>query len=381
MNRREFIINGALVAAGTVVARGLSPAWADSLGALTAAGTVSGTVYGAGGRPLPGVLVSDGTQVVRTEARGSYQLPLPATGALIRLSIPSHYWPLDNRWFDRVAAADTATCDFALRPNRQTTPWQMIQVTDIHYLSRAAQSLRAFCTQVNALQPGPAFLMATGDLVMDSNRMTDDTVILQAFADYSAAMAPLQAPLFNLPGNHDHPGVLGKLPRTDPLFGLRGYEALVGPAWYSLNYAGVHLITLEASYVDPATGAFETRINPECLAWLRADLALTPPSMPLLIFSHQGPLFWGGNPDWSNPEELLAALAGRKVLGVFYGHTHDTIDYLWGPEHFYVGGALSGGWWNGPCVDGQPRGFRILTVTPQGVATQYVTAANGASGA
>jgi hypothetical protein len=383
-NRRDFIKTAALgtAALGVSSLLGQRGAWAEELPLVRvgqavsrATGTVSGTIYvevnhhgsvDAGAQPLPGVLVSDGTQIVRTDEYGHYTLPLPATGALVRLSIPSNYWPLDNRWFDRVPAADTATCNFTLRPQVQTTPWHMLQVSDIHYFSPAARHLRTFCTQVNALQPAPAFIMATGDLVMESNGIADDHTTRGLFANYTRAMAPLHAPVFNLPGNHDLPGVTGHMPASDPLYGLRGYETPLGPGWYSFNYAGVHVVALYASLVKP--GDIRGGFSPECLAWLRADLSLTPPEQPLLVFLHQYPR------SWANPEDLQGALAGRKVLGIFTGHSHEVKDYDWAGYPVHEGGALCGYLWLFDCPDGKPRGFRTLTVTSEAVETQYVPA-------
>ena len=350
---------------------------------------VTGTVYvdvnhngrcDAGDKPLAGVLVSDGATIVRTDALGRYQLPpsatglLPATGSLVRMSIPSGYWPVGNRWFARVAPGDATACDFTLTPQAQPSSWSMVQVSDLHYFKPAAKQLRAFCAQVNALPTGrsaltaPAFLMATGDLVVESNAASHDAAARRLFHDYAEAVAPLHAPLFTLPGNHDLPGVVSHMAPDDPLYGKRGYEALVGPAHYSFNYGGVHILALDSNLVRPqhVRGGFSS----ECLAWLRADLSLTPADQPLLVFCHQQPVCW------DNPADLQAALAGRKVLGLFCGHSHQSHNYAWDGSQAHEGGALCGFWWLKQCPDGKPRGFRLLQVTPEAVQTQYVHAAN-----
>jgi hypothetical protein len=356
-----------LALAGLVL---LACAW-PTLAALTVSGTVFVDHSGGGAgnisaEPLAGVLVSDGHQVVRTDALGHYVLPLPESGALIRLSIPSGYWPRDNHWFQRVPAVEGAVCDFPLNVREETSPWYMVQVTDIHYMKPAARHVRVFCGQVNALKTPPAFVMSTGDLVMESNHLTKDSDIRPLFTDYFTAMAGLHAPLFNLPGNHDLAGVTGHMSADDPLYGLRGYEALVGPAWYSFNYAGVHVLALDASliYGGHVHGGF----CPECLAWLRADLERTPLEQPLLIFLHQNAA------SWDNPGNLQEALAGRKVLGIFGGHTHKVRSYTWAGYQMHEGGALCGRFWVLACADGSPRGFSILKITPDSADTRYVVA-------
>lgn len=330
---------------------------------------VSGRVV-CGEQPLRGVLVSDGRQVVTTDAEGRYALPLPDDGALVRVSLPSGYWPEGKRWFERVPGGAAGTCDFALTLQEQPSPWRIVQFTDSHFITPAAERLRQFCEEVNGLEPPVAFVMATGDLVMDSNPVSDPAIVRRIYAEYQQATAPLQPLLFNLPGNHDHPGVTAKLSLDDPVFGTPGYEALVGPAWYSLNYGGVHVIALDATVVDGPARKLWGGFTPECLAWLRADLAATPRTTPLLVFTHQNPA------DWRNAAELRELLAGREVLGIFCGHTHRSREYDWEGFRVYEGGALSGAWWTGPCPDGKPRGFRTITVTPEGVTTEYVAAAS-----
>jgi hypothetical protein len=332
---------------------------------------VHGAGFSPGDRPLAGIPVSDGSQVVLTDARGRYRLPLRSDGALVRLSFPSGYWPVAGRWFRHVvpehgAAGTAATCDFPLRADAQSSTWHMVQVTDIHYLTAAADNLDTFCRQVNALQPAPVFLMASGDLVVEANAISHEGSTREMFRKYAAAMAPLTAPVFSLPGNHDMAGVTGHLPSADPLYGLRAYEALVGPAWYSFNYGGVHVLALDASLITPGRVCYG--FPAACLSWLRADLEVTPAHQPLLVFVHQPPA------DWGNPGELQALLAGRKVLGIFCGHTHKVADYTWESYPVHEGGALSGWWWLHKCPDGKPRGFRTLQVTPEAVTTEYVAA-------
>ena len=193
-----------------------------ALGAAHAAPTISGVVYAdlnhdgvcTPGEALPGVLVSDGAVVRPTDEQGRYTLPLSDEGALVRLSIPTGYWPEKNRWFERVPAADTAVCDFPLQPHAEAQYFRVVQVTDIHYLKAANRHLRAFCAQINALQPQPAFVMSTGDLVVDANGLTKEDAASRLFAAYREAMAPLKSPVFNLPGNHDLPAACTKLAPT-----------------------------------------------------------------------------------------------------------------------------------------------------------------------
>ncbi len=315
-------------------------------------------VLDAGERPLAGVPVSEGREIVLTDAHGRYRLENAVLPALVRLTVPTGYWPRGDRWFRRVRAAEEQA-DFPLDRRAQPTPWRFVQELRIHYIAPARPLVRRFVQEVANLQPAPDLVIATGDLVHDVGPVTDGEVARRVFLRYLAVMSGLPAPLLNLPGNHDLPGYSGTVPPSDPLFGVRGYEAAVGPAWYSLDYAGVHLVFLLTTRRDPASGRPLAGLPAECRAWLAEDLQMTPRDRPLLVFAHQPPRFWQGT--------VAALLHGRQLLGIFCGHHHRARVYRQGDWMVYEAGALSGGWWLGPGPQDSPRGYRLVTVGAQGV--------------
>ena len=330
---------------------------------------VSGTVWvdanrngtlDAGERPLAGVPVSDGGEVALTDAQGRYRLEAAAPPVLVRLTVPTGYWPDGNAWFLRVEAGGPPA-DFPLQERVEKTPWRFVQVSDVHNLAPAQPLIRRFVAEVAALDPPPALVVCTGDLLNSVGGVTEEELIRRLFGQYLAVMSGLPTPLLNLAGNHDLPGYGGTLSPDDPLFGVRGFEALVGPAWYSLDYAGVHLVMLLATRRDPATGAIRAGLPEDCRQWLERDLAVTPQDRPLLLFSHQPPSSWQG--------AVGPLLVGRKLLGVFCGHNHRNKVYSLGDWTVYEDGALSGGWWMGLGAEGTPRGYRLVTVGPEGITS------------
>ena len=58
--------------------------------------------------------VSDGREVAVTDAQGKYLLQAAAPPALVRLTVPTGYWPRGDQWFQRVAAAGPPV-DFPLQ--------------------------------------------------------------------------------------------------------------------------------------------------------------------------------------------------------------------------------------------------------------------------
>ncbi len=313
---------------------------------------------GAMERPLAGVALSDGSSVVLTNAQGRYYLPDATPLTVVRLTVPSGYWPTDGAWFRRVPAA-ASSADFPLQARPGATPWRFVQVSDVHYVAPARPLIERFVAEVAALDPPPAFVISTGDLLNNVGTVTDPDLLRRRFAQYSAALSGLPVPLLHLPGNHDLPGYGGSLSPRDPLFGVRGFETLVGPAWYSLDYADVHLVMLLTTRRNPSTGAVHAGLPDECRDWLARDLALTPPDRPLLLFAHQPPTSWN--------TDLATLLAGRRVLGIFCGHQHRDKVYRLGDWTVYETGALSGGWWLGRGTEDTPRGYRLVSVGRAGV--------------
>ena len=62
------------------------------------------------------------------------------------------------------------------------------------------------------------------------------------------------------------------------------YRSYLGPTYYSFNYGGIHFIGLDSVDVDDLW--YYGHIDQAQLAWLRADMALVPASVPIVTFNH-----------------------------------------------------------------------------------------------
>ena len=317
---------------------------------------------------LEGIAVSDGHQIVTTDSYGRYQLSFDDDFIVLRLTVPSGYWPTDGRWFVRLEAPGLPSkiIHFPLRSVEQQVPFTFVHVTDIHILRSTAVKVRQFVEEVAAMEPAPIFVVDTGDMVMDSTELGDPRRATELFGIYNEAMSGLPVPLLPVPGNHDHPGFSNPdFPRGNPSFGTTGYERLVGPAYYSLDYAGHHLVAINGTELDGDGVGYHCAMPPDCLAWLRQDMAAMPANQPVILFIHQPAA------ELANLEQLLEILAGHPVRAIFHGHHHAVKQSQVGGYTQYMGGALSGAWWAGPCLDGSPQGYSIVTITRDGVQATY----------
>ena len=82
----------------------------------------------------------------------------------------------------------------------------LVQITDTHILPRGkllygevdtATHLREAVAEINAMEPQPDLVMITGDLV---EKPSDST-----YSHFDELIAPLKAPVYLIPGNHDDP--------------------------------------------------------------------------------------------------------------------------------------------------------------------------------
>ncbi len=318
-----------------------------------ATGVVTGTVSVEGSHQLlADVALSDGEQVVITDAQGRYRLETEASRVLIRLSVPSGYWPLDGRWFDTAHVKGEARVDFVLVAEEQPATWTFVHVTDVHVTQANTEHVRRFASAVNALSdPRPVLVVSTGDLVHNTIRNSARSGDLrEAFAMYRDAMSGLQPPLLNLIGNHDHAGYRANMSISHPLFDIGAYERRVGPAWYSYSYSGVRLIAINNTRVNvPLDGRYHSAVSDRCLRWLKADLAAADETMPIILLMHQPP----GNA--INADGMMALLGERTVLGIFHGHRHAVGEEQYRGIATFEGGSLAN------CVNG-PTGYRLVTV-------------------
>ena len=190
-------------------------------------------------------------------------------------------------------------------------------------------------------------LLITGDLVRDALRVpeAEATSYYELFARESGAF---RTPVFTVPGNHENFGIerdTSHVSATHPLYGRGMYHHYFGPDYYSFTRGGVHFVGLNTVDIDDQH--YYGHVDSLQLAWLERDLALVPPTMPVVTFDHI-PFFStfetinGYVPDGpaptvitvngktafrhtvSNAGAVLAVLRKRNHVLALGGHIHGT---------------------------------------------------------
>ncbi len=190
--------------------------------------------------------------------------------------------------------------------------------------------------------------------ITEGDNVADDLSLLPRFFD---TMGKMGIPVYYTPGNHDinYEAVSDK----DSLDTFKSY---VGATYYSFNYGMVHFVVLDSMEYPSkaANGGYTGKIDDVQMQWLANDLAFVPMDH-LVVLNLHIPLVSDINRDSrkhqvENRQDIYSLLEGRKATSLA-GHTHTLARFLpgdelpgWGgatPIEQTIVGAASGSWWSG----------------------------------
>ncbi len=198
------------------------------------------------------------------------------------------------------------------------------QITDTHISQPDGEPEQRFRTSahlgravahLNALTPAPDVVIVTGDLV--------DAGSPEEYRRLRALLAPLAAPVYLIPGNHDEREALRAA------FADGGYFPSEGFLQYTVEDWPLRLVALD-TYLPGQVGGL---LCEERVAWLAARLE-EQPERPTLILLHHPPLASGVRrmDAWGleNAEALGAVVARHpQIERIVCGHLHRPITWRW----------------------------------------------------
>jgi hypothetical protein len=414
ITRRDVMKGGA--AAAALVATSVPPRPSLAQGA-----TVTGIVFedrsGTGRRQpgdpgIPGVLVSNGREVVKTDASGRYSLPIEdetvvfvikPTGYMVPVEagtmLPRFHYihqpagtpaglDLRYRGIDPTGPLP-GSVDFALRKSDEPTAFEVLLLSDPQPESPVeVEFVRD--DVVNALiGTKAAFGMTTGDLMFDD---------LSLYARQNRIIGQIGVPWWNIPGNHD---LNFEAPGTR--YSRESFKRVFGPTYYAFEYGGALFLMLDnVEYLgtDPTRprrdGKYQGRIGERQRAFVANVLAEQPADRLVVVAMHI-PLRTYIDPQVPAINTLdrgdFLKLIGDRPCVSLSGHTHTTEHHYFGaedgyagaaPHHHHVMTAVSGSWWSGPfdhrgiatadSRDGSPNGFHVLAIDGNRCTTRFVPA-------
>ena len=373
------------------------------------ADTIHGELTDEEGKPMEGVVVSDGFTCVKTDSIGHYKLLTNKDSRFVYYTIPDYCEVLTHSETDRTAlfyqpiVSKRKVYNFTLHrlPHGKEKNYRLIVFGD-------PQVTNAF---------NPYFTGPNDDPVKktDLERFTEETMTdvkktignlpagtpvyalsmgdnVQYYGGYNAsleegirkAMGSSKARVFSVIGNHDQD--------NNPLY-KRKWEDSFGPTDYSFDRGDVHYVCFNnvhffrgMSYYQPG------ELMESQLKWLRQDLALADKSKKLIV-SYHIPLTFGTRPSKKaeplniTTEEghysssilstiLKEAKAFKGGYELFCGHTHFAINHeitFHGQrvlEHCHAA-ACGNIWQSNINICGTPNGYYVYSIEQNRLTNAY----------
>jgi C terminal of Calcineurin-like phosphoesterase/Calcineurin-like phosphoesterase len=399
LTRRDVMVGAGLSALTLTAGTGLADLPAVASGSVFE--DRSGTGARRTGDPgIAGVLVSNGREVVRTDADGRWRLPVLDGDSLFVIKPPNWTPPLSASGIPRFSylhqsnGPPPASIDFPLRRQPEHASFEALLLADPQPGNDTELAFFRDDIVAATLPIAAQFAIVHGDVVGDD---------LSLYPRYLRMLAATGIPWHHCPGNHDM-----DLDARDDRTSRETWKRVFGPRHYAFQYAGATFLMLDNVHYRgwnpgrPWSGTYCGRIGAEQLSFVRNVLAHVP-SDQLIVLSMHIPLTTYNDP--ANPADntadyraLLGLLSGRPHTVSFSGHMHTSEHHYLGAEHGFAGpdrhhhqvlAAASGSWWGGPrdccgipnaiCPDGTPNGFHILSVAGPRRAKRFIPAAGKGS--
>jgi hypothetical protein len=395
------------------------------------ADTARGTVYldrnrnsvrDRGEQGIAGVSVSNGVDVVQTDAHGRYQISLAPENILF-ISKPAEFEvPVDENYlpqfyythypngtppvvaFEYPVIEPTGplpeSIDFALLPGKYNERnFKTMGFADPQAATDEEQDgvREDIINELIGNPHGAAFGLVAGDVV-------DDTLSL--YPRHNAMMSLIGIPIWNVPGNHDI-----NYDSPNDRYANETYKRYFGPTNFSFNHGQVHFIGLDnVEYKGAGQGEFDNGnyrgyLSPEQLRWIRNDLKFVPRDKLIVLFTHISLITYaldgkgerynlGDNINTVNLAELVEilkpfqrvyAMAGHDTSNswkVKLDHTHN-----WHGDWFLshtLAEVRGNGWSAGPrderdvrlatMEDGNPNGYYVISFKRTEVKPRFIPA-------
>ncbi|PZF85113.1 calcineurin-like phosphoesterase C-terminal domain-containing protein [Jiangella anatolica] len=303
-----------------------------------------------GGEPgVPDVSVSNGRDVVRTDAAGRYSLQVddetvvfvskPA-GWMVPVNdvqLPQFYYnhyPNGSPYELRYGGVEPtgplpASVDFPMfRDDSVDETFSALAFADPQTSNVGQIDTMAIDVIAGIIGNTDArFGLTVGDIVNDP---------LDLFAPHNTAVARIGIPWWNTPGNHD----MDYDAPTDAN-ATDTYKETYGPTDYSFDYGRVHFVLMDNVKHEGPDHGYIGYLNDEQLQWLANDLRHVPADRLIVIGTHI-PLATDATPSDSvnttNLTELFAILEDREHVYTISGHdTSNSWQMYMGEEHGWFG--------------------------------------------
>ena len=335
------------------------------------------------GKPIKGVAVSDGYDVVTTDANGVYQFAAHQDARLLSVSVPAEYEiPYKNNRPDFWVPIDPTEyeirTDFTFNKRASSADnFTIFSLADTHV--KTAAHYERFSTETmadleNMVNYGNynenSFAVILGDIVFDSYEQVENV---------KTSLVNSPVPVFPCFGNHDCSSSVGE----SELDLISKYQQHFGPVDYSFNIGKAHVVFMkDMIYEGKSPNGTEGHnyaqgILDHQLEWLKKDLAaVEDKENKLIIMCVHIPLRGTGNGS-RNYRAVVNEMLKFKEAHVLSGHHHGVYNHIpssdvtVGGKNFYDHNqvAAAGSWWSSNLnPDGSPNGYMVYNINGNTVA-------------
>lgn len=338
---------------------------------------------------IANVYVSNGVDIVKTDNRGKYKIPISDDAIIFvikprdwmtpvdKLNLPRFYYihkpggSPDNFVYKGVEATGALpeNINFPLYAEKGKSKFKMIVFGDpqpysLEEVDFFSENIVSELVGVKGVEFG----MTMGDIVGDN---------LDLLKPMNQAVAKIGVPWYNVLGNHDVNFQADRDELSDETF-----ERVYGPPNYAFVYGDVHFIVVDNVIMNAPVGdrGYVGGLRPDQIEFVKNYLKLISKD-DLIVLTMHIPLVQHERFRESDQKKLFALLSEfPHTLSISaHSHTqnntffHEESSHWQGevPHHHFNVGTTSGNWWNGvrdendiPLTmmrDGTPNGYSYIT--------------------
>lgn len=347
-------------------------------------------------RGIPGVLVSNQREVVKTDKAGRWQLPAEDDCVFFVIKPSGWMTPVDAHQLPRFhyvhkpkGSPDVRfggvpptgplpdSIDFPLHRHPEPGRFQAVFFADPQPRDQKEVDYIAHDVVEELIGTQARFGVTLGDIMFDD---------LSLFENYNALVALIGIPWYNVIGNHDI-----NYDAVDDRHSDETFERVYGPNYYSYACGPVHFVALDnvqwGGAKPQGTGKYTAGLGDDQLQFVD-NLLEHIPADHLVLFMMHIPII-----QMEDRERLFRLIEDRPYTMSISGHTHWQAHFHLGeeagwrgarPHHHVINVTVSGSWWSGEpdelgiphtmMGDGAPNGYSIITFDGQQAIVDFKAA-------
>ena len=249
---------------------------------------------------LSGVVVSDGYQVVQTNGRGKFELPVTSDARFVFVTSPSGYKYSKTHFLKINSEREDYSIGLMKDNTQNPDSLNFIQITDTETALYGSwiENVRKY-----AVNQKSSLIMHTGDICYEPG---------MRFHAQQVNSQLMGLPVYYAVGNHDL--VKGE-------YGEKLFEDLFGPTYYSFDAGPAHFV------VTPMWGGDyqPSYTRDQVIAWLKKDLELKDKNKPVIFINHD---FDIGSDFILNGKTSKIDLKEYNLKAWLFGHWHNNYSFV-----------------------------------------------------